>query len=203
MRGLFSSFFAYFLTTAGLVALGVLDSSVIFFLPLGIDVALIILAARRSDLFWLYTLAATAGSVIGAALTYWIGHKIGDAGLVRFIKPSRLKRVQQRVNRSAAAAVAALAVIPPPFPFTAFVLTSGAFKLDRWRFFSTLAGVRLLRFGIEAALAARFGRGLLAWMDSTAFEVVVALIITLAIIGTLISAIAFSRGARADRGLPE
>jgi membrane protein YqaA with SNARE-associated domain len=149
MRGLFSSFFAYFLTPAGLVALGVLDSSVIFFLPLGIDVALIILAARRSELFWLYALAATAGSVIGAALTYWIGHKIGEAGLARFIKQSRLKRVQQRVSRSAAAAVAALAVIP---------------------------------------------------LDSTAFEVVVAFIITLAIIGTLISAIAFYRGAHAGRG---
>jgi membrane protein YqaA with SNARE-associated domain len=200
MRGLFSSFFAYFLTPAGLVALGVLDSSLIFFLPLGIDVTLIILAAWRSELFWLYALAATAGSVIGAALTYWIGHTIGEAGLARFIKQSRLKRVQQRVSRSAAAAVAALAVIPPPFPFTAFVLTSGAFKLDRWRFFSTLAAVRLFRFGVEAALAARFGGRLLTWMDSTVFEVVVACIITLAIIGTLISAIAFHRGAHAGRG---
>ena len=43
--------------------MGALDSSLIFFLPLGIDFAVIILAARKPELFWLYALLATAGSV--------------------------------------------------------------------------------------------------------------------------------------------
>ena len=83
MRGLFYSFLAYFLTPPGLVVLAALDSSMIFFLPLGIDFAVIILAAKRPELFWLYAVMATIGSVMGAAVTFWIGRKVGEHGLSR------------------------------------------------------------------------------------------------------------------------
>src|SRR6266542_3756228 len=126
MRTLFYSFLGYFLTPAGLLVMGLLDSSLIFFLPLGIDFVVILLAARKPELFWLYAILATTGSVIGSAFTFWIGREVGEHGLQRFIKPSRLTRVQQRVGQSAAVTVGSLAIIPPPFPFTAFVLTSGA-----------------------------------------------------------------------------
>ena len=112
------------------------------------------------------------------------------------ISPSRLNRVQRRVSHSAAVSVAALAIVPPPFPFTGFVLTSGALGVDPYRFFATLAAVRLLRFLVEAGLAARYGRGILAWMKSPAFEFVVGTLIVLAIVGTAISAIAVIRASR-------
>lgn len=199
MRSLFYSLLSYFLTPAGLVLMGALDSSMVFFLPLGIDFVVILLSARKPELFWLYALLATAGSLIGAALTFWIGRKVGEIGLARMIKGSRLKRVQQRVRQSAAVSVGALAIIPPPFPFTAFVLTSGALKVNAWSFFTTLVSVRLLRFSIEAGLAARYGRGILAWMDSTTFEVVVGVLIALAVVGTIVSAVAVWRGTRGHR----
>jgi membrane protein YqaA with SNARE-associated domain len=187
------SLIGYFLTPAGLALLGVLDSTLVFFLPLGIDVVLILLCARDPELFWAYALLATAGSVTGAAGTYWLGMKAGREGLARWIGKSRLARVRARVSDKAAAGVAALAIIPPPFPFTALVLASGAFALDRWRFFTTLGAVRLLRFGLEAALAARFGQQILTWMDSTAFEVTVGVLIVLALVGTVVSAVSVYR----------
>jgi membrane protein YqaA with SNARE-associated domain len=196
VRSLFGSLLAYFLTTPGLVVLAALDSSLIFFLPLGIDVVLILLAARHPDLLWLYAVAATLGSVAGAAGTYWLGHKLGEAGLARWVSPSRLTRIQERISRSAAPAVAILAIIPPPFPFTAFVLTSGAVALDVWRFFSALAVVRLLRFGAEATLAARYGRRIIGWMDSPLFETVVGALAVLAVVGTAISAVAAIKSTR-------
>lgn len=199
MRALFYSLLGYFLTPWGLVLMGVLDSSLVFFLPLGIDFVVILLAARKPELFWLYAVLATVGSVAGASVTFWIGRKVGEHGLSRLIKPSRLKRIEQRVSERAAVSVAALAIIPPPFPFTAFVLTSGAFKANPWSFLITLAGVRLLRFLIEAALAARYGRGILAWMESTTFTVVVGIMIGLAVIGTVVSGIAVYRSTRKTR----
>src|SRR5688572_11258045 len=114
MRTIFYSFLGYFLTPLGLVVMGALDASVIFFLPLGIDVAVIILSARRPELFWLYAALAAVGSVLGAGLTFWIGRKVGEHGLARLIKPSRLRRIEERVGRNAAVSVAALGVIPPP-----------------------------------------------------------------------------------------
>jgi membrane protein YqaA with SNARE-associated domain len=196
MRGLFYSFLGYFLTPAGLVVLGALDSSVIFFLPLGIDFAVIILAAKKPELFWLYSILATIGSLAGVGVTFWIGRKAGEHGLERFIKPARLERIQQRIGNSAAVTVATLGIIPPPFPFTAFVLTSGACRVSAWPFLLTLAAVRGLRFTVESALAARYGRGILAWMESTTFTVIVGALTTIAIIGTIVSAVALYRGSR-------
>jgi membrane protein YqaA with SNARE-associated domain len=200
MRSLFYSLLGYFLTPWGLVLMAALDSSLVFFLPLGIDFAVIALAARNADLFWLYALLATAGSLIGAAVTFWIGREVGAHGLTRLIKPSQLRRVEKRVNQKAAVSVAALAIIPPPFPFTAFTLASGAFKVNIVSFFSTLAGVRLLRFGVEGALAAYYGRGVLAMMKSRTFTIIVGVMIALAIIGTIISAVAVYRGTKGSRG---
>jgi membrane protein YqaA with SNARE-associated domain len=196
MRGLFYSFLGYFLTPPGLVAMAALDSSLVFFLPLGIDFVVIILAARKPELFWFYSVLAAAGSTAGAAATFWIGRQVGEHGIAKLVKPSRLRRIQQRISESAAYSVAALAIIPPPFPFTAFVLTSGAFRVPAWSFFTTLAAVRLLRFGIEAALAAHYGRGILSWMKSSVFQWVVGGFTVLAVIGTVISAIAVIRSTR-------
>ena len=68
MRAAFFAFLGYFLTIPGIVLMGVLDASLVFFLPLGIDFVVILMTARRPEWFWLYALLATVGSVIGAAL---------------------------------------------------------------------------------------------------------------------------------------
>ena len=62
MRSLFSSLLGYFLSPAGLLVLGALDASLIFYLPLGIDFVVIILTARKPELFWLYALLASVGT---------------------------------------------------------------------------------------------------------------------------------------------
>lgn len=171
----------------------------VFFLPLGIDFVLILLAARKPDWFWLYAILATIGSMLGAAGTFWIGRKVGEHGLSRFVKPSRLERVQERVGKSAAITVAALAIIPPPFPFTAFVLTSGAGHVNAWIFFATLGAVRMVRFLAEGALAAHYGKGIIGWMQSTTFTMIVGGMAVIAIVGTVVSAIALYRSAKRDR----
>ena len=196
MRGLFYSFLGFFLTPIGLVLLAALDSSMVFFLPLGIDFVLILLVARKPELFWMYAALATIGSIAGAAATFWIGRKVGEHGLSRFVKASRLKRVQERVGNSAAVTIAALAIIPPPFPFTAFVLTSGACHVNAWTFFITLGAVRTIRFIAEGALAAHYGKGIIGWMQSTTFTITVGAIAAIAIVGTVVSAVALYRSAR-------
>jgi membrane protein YqaA with SNARE-associated domain len=193
VRGLFYSFLGYFLTPPGLMLLAALDSSMVFFLPLGIDFVLILLAARKPELFWLYAVLATIGSMLGAAGTFWIGRKVGEHGLSRFVKESRLKRVQERVGKSAAVTIAALAIIPPPFPFTAFVLTSGAGRVNAWIFFATLGAVRTVRFLVEGLLAAHYGKGIIGWMQSTTFTMIVGGMAVVATIGTVVSAIALYR----------
>lgn len=199
MRSLLNSLLSYFLTPWGLLLMGALDASVVFFLPLGIDFVVIILTARKPELFWMYALLAAAGSLAGAGLTFWIGRKVGEHGLTRLVKASTLRRVEQRVSHRGAISVAALGIIPPPFPFTAFVLTSGALRVNPWTFLSTLAGVRLLRFMVEAALAARYGGALVAWMESPIFTAIVIGLAAIAIVGTVVSAVAVIRSIRREK----
>jgi membrane protein YqaA with SNARE-associated domain len=203
MRSLFNSLLSYFLTPGGIVLMGALDASLVFFLPLGIDFVVIIMTARKPELFWLYALLASVGSVIGGATTFWIGRKLGEHGLTRLVKPSTLKRIQGRVTHSAAVPIAALGVIPPPFPFTAFILTSGASGLNAWTFLTTLAGVRLLRFMAEALLAARYGNGIIAWMKSPTFTIAVVILAVLAVGGTVVSAVAVYRSSRGQKRAPK
>ena len=86
--------------------------------------------------------------------------------------------------------VAALALIPPPFPFTPFVLASGAFAMNPWSFLRG-AGGRARRFvsSVEAALASHYGSGILRWMKTPAFQMAVGVFIALAVIGTIVSAV--------------
>ena len=200
MRGLFFSVLGYFLTPFGIVLMGVLDASMVFFLPLGIDFVVIIMSARKPELFWAYALLATLGSVIGAGGTFWIGKAAGEKGLTRLVHPRRLERVKARVERGAFV-VAALALIPPPFPFTPFVLAGGALGMSPWSFLTTLAGVRVCRFGVEAALASHYGSQILRWMKTPMFKTVIGVFIALALIGTVVSAIALVRSTR-HRGKP-
>jgi hypothetical protein len=79
------------------------------------------------------------------------------------------------------------------------VLTSGAFGLNPWTFLSALAGVRLARFLAEAGLAAHYGSGILAWMESPTFTIVVVVLAVAAIGGTIVSAVALIRAARRER----
>ena len=199
MKSIFYSLLSYFLTPGGVLLMGILDASVVFFLPLGIDFVVIIMSARNPDLFWMYAALATAGSVAGAAGTFWLGRKVGEAGLMRLVRPSTLRKVEHRVAGGAAVSVAALGLIPPPFPFTAFVLVSGACRVNPWTFLSVLGAVRLVRFTIEAGLAKYYGRAILGWMQSDTFTAVVFVLTALAIIGTIVSAVAVYRSVRRDK----
>jgi membrane protein YqaA with SNARE-associated domain len=178
----------------GVFVLGAIDSSMVFFVPLGIDAIVVYLAARNTGAAWLYPFLATAGSVCGAAFTFWIGHHIGDQGLERRMPHARLERLRRRVHDGGAAALAVPALLPPPFPLTPFVLTCGALKVNRWVFFSVFAAARFARFGSEAALATAYGSRVLKVLQSEAFRVVVLGFVGLAVVGTVTSAWLLWRG---------
>jgi uncharacterized membrane protein YdjX (TVP38/TMEM64 family) len=48
-------------------------------------------------------------------------------------------------------------VLPPPFPFKLFVITTGVFRLNIWRFALAIAAGRAFRYLLEGYLAARYG----------------------------------------------
>jgi len=190
VRALSGWIVAFIASPFGIVVLAALDSTIFFAFPGGIDTAVVILAARGGVFPWIAALLATAGSIGGAALTYWMGVKIGDLGLERYITASRLARIRRKVHSAGAIEMAVLDLIPPPFPFTPFILAAGALEVDVVMFFVTLAACRLLRFGIEALLAAIYGRALLKWFESDIFHDIV---IALSVLGLALTGVSIAK----------
>ena len=179
------AFLAWFVSPLGLLLLAVLDSSVVFFLPLALDFVVILLAARHGEIFWVFPLLATAGCLAGAATTHWLGRRLGDAALPRFVGERRLDRLVARLEERGAVVAGALGLVPPPFPFTAYVLVAGAVGVDRLHFLLYLALARLLRTGAEAWIASRHAQAITGWMQSTSFEIVTGITIAVAVAGTI------------------
>jgi membrane protein YqaA with SNARE-associated domain len=141
------------------------DSSQVCVVPFGFDALVAVLSARHGEIFWIFPPIVTAASLVGAALTYWIGHTAGDAGLPRLVPARYLERMKARLASTGAVALAAAAVMPPPFPLTAFQLTCGALAFDRRRFFLVFGVMRLVRFAAVALLARHFGSHVLEMLE--------------------------------------
>jgi membrane protein YqaA with SNARE-associated domain len=142
--------------------------------PFGLDTLVVVLSASYGDIFWIFPLLATGASLAGAALAYWMGRTAGCERLPRLMPARHLERVKRHVSGAGAGALGSAAVMPPPFPLTAFVMMCGALDIDRRRFFAMFGVMRLMRFGTESLLARHYGEGLLQIVDTDGVRTAVA-----------------------------
>ena len=164
----------------GAAGLAALDSSRLFLPPIDVESAIVILR-RHAEMVWLLPFLATAGSLIAAAMVFWIGRKIGNNGLEHWISPRMLESVRRKVRYKGAIALVLPALLPPPFPLMPFVLACGALSVSATRFFIMFASLRLLRFSILTALAWFYGRQILTIFHSGTFKAVFVGLIALGI----------------------
>src|SRR6266571_5527788 len=138
----------------GVLILAALDSSVLPTLG-GVDALTILLAARHPHLWPYYAMCSTAGSLSGASLAY----RLSRLGVLhRRIKGAVFDRVTVFLKRFGSLALSLAALLPPPFPTSAFVLSAGA---TRYRFIAFVLSFgigRACRFALLAYLASVFGR---------------------------------------------
>jgi membrane protein YqaA with SNARE-associated domain len=140
---------------AGLFAIALLDSALIP-LPGGPDAVMLYLSVQSPARMPLYALGATAGSVVGCVILYYISRRAGRRALERF-PASKQARVKELVDRYDVLSVLVASVLPPPFPFKLFVITAGVFRLSLLRFALAVAVGRAFRFFLEGFLAVRYG----------------------------------------------
>ena len=144
----------------GFIPLGLLDSSVIP-LPGSMDVLTIVLSARKKELWMYYALMATVGSVLGSFVTYRLARKGGKETLERKFPAKRLEKIYKLFERWGFAAIATIAVLPPPAPVVVFVCAAGAMQYSAKKFVLAMALGRIIRYSLLAFLAARYGRHVL------------------------------------------
>lgn len=139
----------------GLFAIALLDSALIP-LPGGPDAVMLLLSTQNPARMPLYALGATAGSVLGCVILYYISKRAGRRALEKF-PPQKQARVKELVDRYDVLSVLVASVLPPPFPFKLFVITAGVFRLSLVRFAAAVAVGRAFRFFLEGFLAVRYG----------------------------------------------
>jgi membrane protein YqaA with SNARE-associated domain len=138
-----------------------------------LDALVVVLAARHDGIFWIFPPFVAVASLVAATLTYWVGRTAGLAGLPRLVPSHHLERMKSRLDSTGSGALAAAALMPPPFPLTAFLLTCGALDFDRRRFVLVFGMMRLVRFGAVALLARHYGNAVLHMLEADRLQTVV------------------------------
>ena len=145
------------LGAAGLFFLAILDSSPIPTLG-GPDILTAILAASHRPLWWEYAAAATAGSVVGAYLTFRLARTAGSAYLDKKFKQGKLSKFLKLFQHWGTGTLIASTAIPLPSPTSMFFAAAGAGDYPRGRFLAIVTVCRAARYFTIAFVAGHYGR---------------------------------------------
>ena len=141
----------------GLFLLAIVDSSPIPTFG-GLDILTAILAARQREPWYYYAAVATAGSVIGAYLTFRMARKAGLDYLNRKFGKRKVARLLKYFQRWGTGALVVSTLIPLPFPTSAFFAAAGVLDYPLRTFMVVVALSRAVRYGAIAAIASHYGR---------------------------------------------
>jgi membrane protein YqaA with SNARE-associated domain len=141
----------------GLFFVAIIDSS-----PLptfgGPDILTAILAARQTNPWYEFVVVATAGSVIGAYLTFSIARKAGSAYLHSKFGNRKVDAMLKFFQKWGTGALAASTAIPFPFPTSLLFAAAGASKYSVARFLTVVTICRGARYTLIALVAEHYGR---------------------------------------------
>jgi membrane protein YqaA with SNARE-associated domain len=185
MSALLRSFAIFFFSLGGfgLLLLGTLDSSFLF-MPLGNDLLVIALTAAHRERMLYYVMMATIGSVIGVAFTHWVSAKGGRKGIEGDRKSKRIAYVERKVKEHGGIAIATAALMPPPFPFTPFIIVAGALQYPLKRMLLIIAACRAVRFATEGLLAVVYGRRIIQMAQSPYVEGFIMALVVISMAGS-------------------
>lgn len=184
----------------GLLLLGILDSSFLF-APLGNDLLVVAMTAHRHTVHAMlyYAFMSTVGSVLGCLLVDLMLRRAGEKGLEKHLPAKRLEYVKCKVQKNAAWALVLASILPPPFPFTPFVMAAAALQYPRWRMAAIVGSARMFRFTTLGVLALLFGRHILRWVEAPAVQWVLIGLIVVCTVGSAISVVGWIRRSRSPR----
>ncbi len=141
----------------GLFFLAILDSS-----PLptfgGPDILTAVLSASHRNPWYEYAATATAGSVIGAYLTFRVARHAGSAYLDNKFKKTKLTKFLKLFKKWGAGTLAASTAIPIPTPTSMFFAAAGASDCPVGKFLVIVTVGRAVRYSLIAIVADRYGR---------------------------------------------
>lgn len=141
----------------GLFFLAILDSS-----PLptfgGPDILTAVLSASHRNPWYEYAATATAGSVIGAYLTFRLARRAGNAYLESKFKKGKLAKFLKLFKKWGTGTLVASTAIPIPTPTSMFFAAAGASDYPVGKFLILVTLARAARYSAIAIVADLYGR---------------------------------------------
>ena len=141
----------------GLFFLAILDSTPLPTLG-GPDILMAILAASHRNPWYEYTAVATAGSVVGAYLTFRIARTAGSAYMNSKFGAGKVSTGLKLFEKWGTGALAASTAVPFPFPTSMFFAAAGVSRYPVARYLAIVSVGRAVRYSIIAIVADLYGR---------------------------------------------
>lgn len=141
----------------GLFFLAILDSSPIPTFG-GPDILTAILAASHRDPWYQYAAAATAGSVLGAYLTFRVARRAGSAYLESKFRKNKVSKFLKLFEKWGGGTLFVSTAIPIPTPTSMFFAAAGASHYRTGKFLLIVSTGRALRYSLVAIVADHYGR---------------------------------------------
>lgn len=163
-------------------------------LPAGADALLIAISAASPLRAWMAASLATAGSLLGFLVLYFIARKGGELYLDKHTSSGKGRKLRAWFQRYGLAAVFVPTLSPVPLPTKVFVICAGAMGVRVIPFALAVLGARLIRYFGLAYLGSRLGAGSHAWLKTHA------LTIALAALGLFLAAALVARLAARNGG---
>jgi membrane protein YqaA with SNARE-associated domain len=124
----------------------------------GLDILTAVLAARHAQPWLYYAVIATAGSVLGAYMTFHAARKAGAAYLERKFGKRKVTRLLARFQQWGTGALVVSTAVPFPFPTSFFFAAAGVLKYSMAKFITVVAICRGVRYAAIALVASLYGR---------------------------------------------
>src|SRR5512146_806413 len=115
------------------IALGLIDQSVIP-VPGSLDALVILFVASKPELWWYYTLLATAGATLGAYITFRLARKARREARDNKLGHKRVEKAPRVFSRWGFWSVFIGTILPPPVPIVPFLAVAGVMEYPTYRF---------------------------------------------------------------------
>jgi len=184
----------------GLFLLAIADST-----PLptfaGPDILTAILAARHRDPWYYYAAVTTAGSVIGAYITFRMAHRAGASYLRDKFGERKVNKLLAYFERWGTGVLVLSAAVPFPSPTSAFFAAAGVLNYPARKFVVVVALSRAARYAAIASIASHYGGHFIRALRHPAQYYGLLLVVTGAVFVLVLAAILLHRQLEDARGV--
>lgn len=142
---------------SGLILLGFVDNSPLP-LPGGMDALTVILAADQKRWWWYYAIMATIGGVLGGYITFSVARKGGKEELEKKLSRTKAAWARKKFEKYGFWSLFVPALLPPPVPYSPFLIVAGGLDYSPHRFFVAVGTARTIRYFALAWLGSIYSR---------------------------------------------